>query len=136
MDGGTIVLVVDDEEQIRRVLLAVLVDAGYAVVEAKDGQEAVEMPMRQRPNLVLLDVNLPDMNGLELCRRMRVSFEGPIVMLTLRSAERDKVDAFDSGANDYVVKPFATGELLTPGASSKCVEDLRCRRIVPRSPDF
>jgi two-component system, OmpR family, KDP operon response regulator KdpE len=111
MDTGTI-LVVDDEPQIRRVLRAVLVHAGYEVVEARDGLEAIETLMRERPSLILLDANLPDMTGLELCRRIRLSFESPIIMLTVRSAERDKVEAFDSGANDYVVKPFATGELL------------------------
>lgn len=111
MDTATI-LVVDDEPQIRRVLRMALLNAGYDMVEAKNGEEAIEILMRERPNLILLDVNLPDMTGLELCRRIRLSFERPIIMLTVRSSEQDKVDAFNSGANDYVVKPFATGELL------------------------
>jgi two-component system, OmpR family, KDP operon response regulator KdpE len=107
-----IILVIDDEPQIQRVLRAVLVNAGYEVAEAKDGQEAIQILMREHPSLILLDSNLPDMSGLELCRRIRLSFDKPIIMLTVRSAERDKVDAFNAGANDYVVKPFATGELL------------------------
>lgn len=111
MDTGTI-LVVDDEPQIRRVLLAVLVNAGYEVVEAKNGEEAIENLMRECPDLVLLDANLPDMSGLEVCARIRLSFKRPIIMLTVRSSEQDKVSAFNAGANDYVVKPFATGELL------------------------
>jgi two-component system, OmpR family, KDP operon response regulator KdpE len=111
MDNGTI-LVIDDEPQIRRVLRAVLVNAAYDVVEATNGQEAIETVMRARPNLILLDANLPDISGPEVCRRMRLSFEGPIIMLTVRSAEQDKVSAFNAGANDYIVKPFATGELL------------------------
>jgi two-component system, OmpR family, KDP operon response regulator KdpE len=111
MDKATI-LVVDDEPQIRRVIRAVLLNAGYDVVEAKNGEEAVEIVVRERPNLVLLDANLPDMSGVEVCRRLRLSFEGPIIMLTVRSSVQDKIDAFNSGANDYIVKPFATGELL------------------------
>jgi two-component system, OmpR family, KDP operon response regulator KdpE len=111
MDSDTI-LVIDDEPQIRRVLRTVLVRAGYVVVEAENGLEAIDALMRERPSLILLDVNLPDMNGLEVCRRMRLSFEKPIIMLTVRSAEQDKINAFNAGVNDYIVKPFATGELL------------------------
>lgn len=106
------ILVVDDEPQIQRVLRSVLVNAGYDVIEAKSGEKAVEIVVRERPNLVLLDANLPDMSGVEVCRRLRLSFEEPIIMLTVRSSVQDKIDAFNSGANDYVVKPFATGELL------------------------
>jgi two-component system, OmpR family, KDP operon response regulator KdpE len=111
MHNATILLV-DDEPQIRRVLRAVLVNAGYTVVEAENGEDAIGVLMRERPRLVLLDVNLPDANGIELCRRIRLSFEQAIIMLTVRNSERDKVEAFNSGANDYVVKPFTTGELL------------------------
>jgi len=106
------ILVVDDEPQIRRVLRTCLFHAGYEVLEAKNGQEAIEMVLRQRPDLVLLDVNMPDINGLESCARMRKSFDGPIIMVTVRNSERDKIEAFNSGADDYVVKPFAMGELL------------------------
>jgi len=106
------ILVVDDEPQIRRVLRTCLFQAGYEVLEAKNGQEAIETVLRQRPALVLLDVNMPDINGIETCSRMRKSFEGPIIMVTVRNSERDKIEAFNSGADDYVVKPFAMGELL------------------------
>src|SRR5260370_101224 len=110
--NNTTILVVDDEPQIRRVLRATLSSYGYDAVEAKDGQEAVEMVIRERPALILMDVNMPGMNGLEACRKIRLSFGGPIIMVTVRNSERDKVLALDSGADDYVVKPFTIGELL------------------------
>jgi two-component system, OmpR family, KDP operon response regulator KdpE len=105
-------LVVDDEPQIRRVLQTTLLNAGYDVVEAKNGQEGIERVLQERPDLILMDFNLPDMSGLEACRKIRLSFTGPIIMVTVRKSERDKIDALDSGADDYVVKPFAMGELL------------------------
>jgi two-component system, OmpR family, KDP operon response regulator KdpE len=110
--NNTTILVVDDEPQIRRVLLATLSTNGYDVVEAKNGQEAIEIVIRERPDLILLDVNMPDMSGLEACSKIRLSFEGPIIMVTVRNSEHDKIVALDSGADDYVVKPFAMGELL------------------------
>jgi len=106
------VLVVDDEPQIRRVLQATLSTNGYEVIEAKSGQEAIEMVVAERPELILLDVNMPGMNGLEACNKIRMSFDGPIIMVTVRNTERDKIAALDAGADDYVVKPFAIGELL------------------------
>jgi two-component system KDP operon response regulator KdpE len=105
-------LVVDDEPQIRRVLHATLLNAGYDVVDAKNGQEGIEGVLRERPDLILMDFNLPDMSGPEACRKIRSSFAGPIIMVTVRNSERDKIDALDSGADDYVVKPFVMGELL------------------------
>jgi two-component system, OmpR family, KDP operon response regulator KdpE len=111
MNDATI-LVVDDEPQIRRVLRATLSSNGYDVIEAKNGQEAIEMAIRERPDLILLDENMPDMTGLEACSKIRLSFEGPIIMVTVRNSEHDKIAALDSGADDYVVKPFAIGELL------------------------
>ena len=111
MNHATI-LVVDDEPQIRRVLRATLSSNGYDVLEAKNGQEAIEVAVRERPDLILLDVNMPEMSGLEVCSKMRLSFSTPIIMVTVRNSEQDKVLALDSGADDYVVKPFAIGELL------------------------
>src|ERR1700688_3527480 len=108
----TTILVVDDEPQIRRVLRATLSSNGYEVIEAQSGQEAVEMVVTERPELVLLDVNMPGMNGLEACNKIRMSIDGAIIMLTVRHAERDKIAALDAGAEDCVVKPFAIGELL------------------------
>jgi two-component system KDP operon response regulator KdpE len=110
--NNTTILVVDDETQIRRVLRATLSSSGYDIIEAKDGQEAVDMVMRERPALILMDVNMPVMNGLEACSKIRLSFDGPIIMVTVRNSEHDKILALDSGADDFVVKPFAMGELL------------------------
>jgi two-component system KDP operon response regulator KdpE len=106
------ILVVDDEPQIRRVLRATLSSNGFDVIEAKNGEEAIEMVMRDRPDLILLDVNMPGMSGFEVCSKIRLSFSGPIIMVTVRNSEHDKILALDSGADDYVVKPFAIGELL------------------------
>jgi two-component system KDP operon response regulator KdpE len=94
------------------VLRATLSSNGYHVIEAKSGEEAIEMVIRERPDLILLDVNMPGMSGFEACSKIRLSYEGHIIMVTVRNAEHDKIAALDSGANDYVVKPFATGELL------------------------
>jgi two-component system KDP operon response regulator KdpE len=105
-------LVVDDESQIRRVLRTTLCNAGYFVVEAKSGQEAIEAVVRNHPDLILLDVNMPDMSGFETCSKIRLSFDVPIIMVTVHNSARDKIDALDSGADDYIVKPFAIGELL------------------------
>ena len=110
--NSTTILVVDDEPLIRRTLHASLSRHGYNVVEAPNGQSGVEALMRWHPELILLDVNMPDMTGFETCRRMRLSFQGPIIMLTVRNSERDKLEAFDSGADDYVLKPFSMQELL------------------------
>ena len=110
--NDTTILVVDDEPQIRRVLRATLSSNGYEVIEAQSGQQAIEMVVTERPELILLDVNMPGMNGLEACNKIRMSFDGPIIMVTVRNTERDKIAALDAGADDYVVKPFAIGELL------------------------
>jgi len=110
--NGTMILVVDDEPQIRRVLRATLSGNGYDVVEARNGQEAIAVMLEEHPHLILLDVNMPVMNGLDACRKMRLSFTGPIIMLTVRNAELDKVLALDAGADDYVIKPFSMPELL------------------------
>ena len=108
----TTILVVDDEPQIRRVLRATLSSNGYEVIEAPSGQEAIDMVVTERPELILLDVNMPGMSGLEACNKIRMSFDGPIIMVTVHNAERDKIAALDVGADDYIVKPFAMGELL------------------------
>ena len=106
------ILVVDDEPQIRRVMRATLSAQGYVISEVKTGEEALESVRRQRPDLVLLDVNMPGMGGIEACREIRRMSDAPIIMLTVRNAERDKVSALDAGADDYVVKPFSIEELL------------------------
>jgi two-component system KDP operon response regulator KdpE len=106
------ILVVDDEPQIRRVLRTTLTFRGYTISEATSGEEALELVRKLKPDLVLLDVNLPGMSGVEACREIRRSTDAPIIMLTVRNAERDKVVALDAGADDYVTKPFGIEELL------------------------
>lgn len=111
MKSATI-MVVDDEPQIRRVLRATLTSQGYALIEARSGEEALEMVRQERVDLILLDVNMPGIDGIETCRELRQGSDVPIIMLTVRGAERDKVRALDAGADDYVVKPFPIQELL------------------------
>lgn len=106
------ILVVDDEPQIRRVLRSTLSARGYVINEAKTGEEALEWMRKEPPDLILLDVNMPGMGGIETCREIRRGSDAPIIMLTVRNAERDKVAALDAGADDYVVKPFSIEELL------------------------
>jgi len=106
------ILVVDDEPQIRRTLRSTLSFRGYTIMEAGTGEEALELVPRLKPDLILLDVNLPGMSGVEACREIRRSSDAPIIMLTVRNAERDKVVALDAGADDYVTKPFSIEELL------------------------
>jgi len=106
------VLIVDDEPQIRRVLRTTLASQGYTVVEARSGDEALEEIRHERPDLILLDVNMPGRSGLETCSEIRATSDVPIIMLTVRNTERDKVQALDAGADDYVVKPFGVEELM------------------------
>jgi two-component system, OmpR family, KDP operon response regulator KdpE len=106
------VLVVDDAPQIRRVLRTTLTAEGYTTFEARDGEEALEVFRSSLPDLVLLDANMPGMGGLATCREIRRNSDVPIIIVTVRGAERDKVLALDAGADDYVVKPFGMQELL------------------------
>lgn len=110
--NGANILVVDDEPQIRRVMRSTLSTHGYVITEAKSGEEALESLRASRPDLVLLDMNMPGIGGIEACRAIRSASDIPIIMLTVRNAERDKVAALDAGADDYVVKPFGFEELL------------------------
>jgi two-component system KDP operon response regulator KdpE len=111
MNSATI-LIVDDEPQIRRVMRTTLTSQGYAVVEAKSGEEALEKLRAERADLILLDVNMPGISGLDTCRAIRRTGDVPIIMLTVRNTEKDKVQALDAGADDYVVKPFGAEELM------------------------
>ena len=106
------VLVVEDEPQMRRYLRATLTAHGYALVEAGSAAEGIAMAAQQPPDLVLLDLGLPDRDGLEVTRRIREWSQVPIVVLSARGREHDKVEALDAGADDYVTKPFGTQELL------------------------
>lgn len=106
------ILVVDDEPQIRRTLRAALVPHGYEVADARSGEEALEQLRQDKPDLVLLDMNLPGLSGLATCREIREHSDVAIIVLTVRDSERDKVQALDAGADDYITKPFGMPELL------------------------
>jgi two-component system KDP operon response regulator KdpE len=106
------ILVVDDEPQLRRVMRATLTDLGYTVIDAKTGEDALEMLRHDQPDLILLDLNMPGIGGLETCRAVRETSEVPIIILSVRNTEREKVQALDAGADDYVCKPFGIQELL------------------------
>src|SRR5260370_4408082 len=127
---------------------ATLTSQGYVITEGKPGEEALESVRKQRPDLVLLDVNMPGMGGIEACREIRRVSDAPIIMLTVRNAERDKVSALDAGADDYVVKPFgieellariraalrryAPGDALPPSESKDLTIDFQAREITVR----
>ncbi|HYW47997.1 MAG TPA: response regulator transcription factor [Bryobacteraceae bacterium] len=111
MSAGKI-LVVDDDPQIRRVMKATLVGHNYEVIEARTGEDALQCLPREMPNLVLLDMNMPGIGGLETCRAIRSGSDIPVIILTVRNSEKDKVAALDAGADDYVTKPFGIEELL------------------------
>lgn len=107
-----IALVIDDELQIRRLLGVALEGAGYLVREAESGSHGLQAVSTLRPDVILLDLGLPDLDGLTVLRRLREWSRTPVVILTVRDAEEDKVVALDAGADDYVTKPFSTAELL------------------------
>jgi len=106
------VLVVDDEPQITRVLKTVLTSQGYQVRTAAEGESALASFTEWRPELVITDLYMPHMDGIELCRRIRAQSNVPIIVLSVKGEEGTKVEALDSGADDYVTKPFGTDELL------------------------
>jgi two-component system KDP operon response regulator KdpE len=111
-DGKTPVLVVDDERAIRRFLRTSLTAHGYTVYEADSGQAALSAVTAHRPELVILDLGLPDLSGIEVTRLLREWTRLPIIILSVRGQEADKIAALDAGADDYVTKPFGLGELL------------------------
>jgi two-component system KDP operon response regulator KdpE len=109
---GDLVLVVDDEPAIIRILTAALGARGYRVIAARSGTAAIESVSMQTPSAVILDLGLPDVDGVEVCRRIRTWSDVPIIVLTADDTEHRKVEALDDGADDYVTKPFSTPELL------------------------
>jgi two-component system KDP operon response regulator KdpE len=111
-ETGARVLVVDDEPAIRRFLRVSLAAHGYAIFEAGDGQSALSAVSADRPDLVILDLGLPDLDGIEVTRLLREWTRIPIIILSVRGQEADKIAALDAGADDYVTKPFGAGELL------------------------
>jgi two-component system KDP operon response regulator KdpE len=111
-EAGQRVLVVDDESSIRRYLRAALSAQGFSVYEAANGQEAINAVLADRPDIIILDLGLPDIDGIEVTRRLREWSQTPIIILSVREAENDKIAALDVGADDYLTKPFGTGELM------------------------
>jgi two-component system KDP operon response regulator KdpE len=108
----THILVVDDEEQIRRALRSILSSRGYVLEMAATGQEALLKAIDAPPDLVVLDLMLPDRSGIDVCRELRTWMTAPILILSVKANEADKILALDEGADDYLTKPFSAGELL------------------------
>jgi two-component system KDP operon response regulator KdpE len=111
-EEGQRVLVVDDENSIRRYLRAALSAQGFVIHEAANGQEAINAVLDHHPDIIILDLGLPDFDGIEVTRRLREWSKTPIIILSVREAENDKIAALDAGADDYLTKPFSTGELM------------------------
>ena len=108
---GRRILVVDDEPQIRRIMRAVLVAKRYEVLEAESGEDALRYILSGLCDLVLLDINMPGISGIEVCREVRSSFDKPIIIMS--AGEENKAKALDAGANDYLKKPFSVSELFS-----------------------
>jgi two-component system KDP operon response regulator KdpE len=109
---GPLIVLIEDELQIRRFLRAALSNHNYRLIEAESGQEGMNQILTHQPDLILLDLGLPDMDGLEVVRRVREWSSIPVVVLSARGQEQDKVNALDMGADDYLTKPFGVSELL------------------------
>jgi two-component system KDP operon response regulator KdpE len=142
-----LVLLVEDEPPMRRFLESTLADHGFRVIVAEDGQRALSLAATHNPDLVVLDLGLPDLGGIEVTTRLREWSQAPILVVSARDQQADKVAALDAGANDFVTKPFAVGELMArlrvwvrqasrvdaAGAPVRCIGDLRfdfARRLV------
>jgi two-component system KDP operon response regulator KdpE len=146
MEKGGRILVVDDERAIRRFLRASLSTHGYTIYEAASGAEALAAVAEQRPDVVFLDLGLPDADGIDVIRRLREWSSVPVIILSVRDQEKDKIDALDAGADDYLTKPFGIGELMarmrgvlrrsvlqSPGEPILCIGELQLdftRRLV------
>jgi two-component system KDP operon response regulator KdpE len=112
MTASPRILVIDDEPQILRALRTILTEKGFTVVTAARGEEGLTQAAAHLPDLIILDLGLPDMDGIEVCARLREWTDRPIIVLSVRDAEREKVAALDKGADDYLTKPFGIEELL------------------------
>jgi two-component system KDP operon response regulator KdpE len=106
------VLIVDDEPQIRRVMRTALTANGYEPYEARTGEEALEVLRDFDPDVILLDLNMPGMGGIDTCRKIRTASESAVIVLSVRDSEHDKIAALDAGADDYMTKPFSVNELM------------------------
>lgn len=112
MSRENLILIIDDEVQIRRLLEITLQSNGFNICEALNGREGVNLAASLQPELIILDIGLPDLSGHEVLKKLREWYTNPVIILSVQSNEEDIVKALDSGANDYLVKPFRTGELL------------------------
>ena len=108
----TVILIIDDEPQIRRLLRVTLESNGYQIFDAATGNDGIAQAAQRRPELILLDLGLPDLEGLKVLKRLREWTAVPVIILSVRDQETDKVAALDSGADDYITKPFGSSELL------------------------
>ncbi len=124
--GKARILIVDDEKTIRRFLKATLVSHGYDVFEATNGAEALKYAVSSHPDVIIMDLGLPDMDGVDITRQIRERSKTPIIILSVREDESDKIAALDAGADDYLTKPFHAGEML---ARIRAV----VRRLLPQS---
>ena len=106
------ILIIDDEIQIRRLLEITLSANGYKISDASTGKEGINLAASIQPRIIILDLGLPDMDGFEVLKKLREWYEKPIIILSVRDSENDIIKALDNGANDYLTKPFRTGELL------------------------
>ena len=111
-DGKKIILVVDDEKPIRDILVYNLQKEGYEAIEAEDGEKAIEVALAKKPDLILLDIMLPKVDGLTVCKRLRHNLNVPILILSAKDEEIDKILGLELGADDYITKPFSVRELM------------------------
>lgn len=112
MNNSATIIIIEDEAQIRRFLRTSLTSEGYQVIEAETGKQGLTEAATRKPDLIILDLGLPDMDGVEVVKGVRAWSAVPVIILSARSQESDKVSALDAGADDYLVKPFSVGELM------------------------
>ena len=112
MNQGESILIIDDEVQIRRLLEITLSAQGFKTLEASSGREGLVAAATLHPNLIILDLGLPDADGMVILKKLREWYGNPVIILSVRKSEEDIINALDSGANDYLIKPFRTGEML------------------------
>lgn len=112
MNNSATIIVIEDEAQIRRFLCTTLAAEGYRVIEAENGRQGITQAAIRKPDLIILDLGLPDMDGVNVIKELREWSSIPVIILSARSQESDKISALDAGADDYLVKPFGAGELL------------------------